>query len=216
MVGSLPSIADWFLGGSVPGPMRTALLLLTLAAVVVPARAEAQESALTLAVAGGVSLPVEAFGADEQPGTGHDAGPALGVHFSYHRGSRTAIYGGFSQLRFGCGAVDCPRGRDLVSTGWELGLRTALSVAGVRPSLHAGLVFLRAEADGPESDATRTRVSDLEVGGEVGFAVGVPLTDRYGLRPGVRFGAADITFPDEEGRFRLRYAVVELALVVGF
>lgn len=201
--------------GPRPSRLQAATFLLALGASLWPMALSGQDSPLVLELHGGAANPVDPFRRDlpsvDDPSTGFEYGARLALR----TGGLVSLYAGFSQLRFGCGSAACPGDDDLISTGWELGLRLSGSVFGVEPLIQVGPVFTKVEAVTGRSPEAATEISDLAFGGEVGIGLAIPVATRVAVRPMVRFQAINAQLP-QSGFFRLRHAVFELGLGFGF
>ena len=184
---------------------RSARFLFALL-VLVASEGKAQ-APLVVEVRGGALVPV-AGARDGLEGEGElGAGGSFGVTLALERSDGWHLYLGFSQHRIDAG--DGPH----VSTAWDLGARLDLGSGALVPWVRAGLTVPRVElSEAPARPATVTRPG---IGGEVGAGVRFPLGGRMYLQPAVRFGAVDTELPDGPV-LRLRYAVLDAGVVIGF
>jgi hypothetical protein len=89
------------------------------------------------------------------------------------------------------------------------------------PWLRVGAIAALLETDlgtAASTGTTATTVreeSDRAWGFEVGAGVLIPVADRFGLSPGVRYGRVDLDLASC-GVLRERYVVVDVGLVLGF
>lgn len=193
----------------------------------VPATLAAQSSPLAVELHGGLTRPVDAFREELEEVDDPTGDLGFGVRLVYRGGRGLGFYAGFSQLRFECGSAPCRGEKDVVSTGWELGIRWTFDAGPVQPFLQAGGFFPRVEArtdrspvgsgvgSGEGSGDGSVEVSDLAAGGEVGLGIALPLAERIAFRPFVRYQAVDARFPSS-GLLRFRHLFFEAALGFGF
>ena len=177
---------------------------------------EAQIAPLSVQVRVGGSVPLEELaesGAAWPGGAGE--GLAFGLDFAYAPTWWIAPYVGFSQLRFSCGAGGCGRETDLISTGFDGGVRVALLPGRVAPWIRAGFLTYRLEGVAPGEDGVRRVVSDRSQGFEAGAGLAVRIRPNVVLAPGVRYAAMTPTF-ESLAPLGMRYLVVDVGLVVGF
>jgi len=193
-----------------------------LLSALVPAPASSQLGALQLEVDGGAVFPTDDYdqgGIEDEV----DGGPGFGVHFGLRQGHLTWIVG-FSQNRVECGPSLCEG--DLVSTGWDLGLRLRLLDGPVLPWVGGGVTARIVEADvfdptldrAPEQDAPVFEVeSDRSWGVEAAAGVIVRLAERVGLNPKIRYSRLSPDLPLPAIReMEVRQWVVDLGLVLAF
>lgn len=171
---------------------------------------------LAVVVRGGAAVPVGSF-REEVPLSGGEpgVGPGFAVQFTIPRGTRRSLYVGFAQHRISCRGAGCEGAGVLVSTAWNLGVRLNVLTGGAAPWIQLGAVFDRTEADVLEGPGSVRRASDLAVGGEAGAGIRLRLGRRLSLDPGVRYARHDARFPGS-GVVRMRYAVVDLGVVLAF
>ena len=202
------------------GPLLFAWGVLSVAGGLTPAASEAQLSVVQMEVNGGASIPVAEFAGVEGWEAEASTDASFGVHFALTRG-HLAYLVGFSEHRFKCPEAGCSAETDLVSTSWDIGLRINLRTSGVVPWLRLGAVAALLEADlgtAGSTGATAATVreeSDRGWGFEAGAGILIPVADRFGLSPGVRYGRVDLDLTSR-GVLRERYLVVDLGFVLGF
>ncbi len=202
--------------------MRSAMVavaVMSALSVIVASPLRAQLSVMQMEVNGGASIPVGDFAGTNGWEGEAAAGAGFGVHFALTSGHLGYLVG-FSEYRFECPEAGCGAETDLVSTAWDVGLRINLRTSGVVPWLRIGAVAALLEADlgTPASGATPSTVreeSDRGWGIEAGAGILIPVAERFGLSPGVRYGRVDLDLASR-GVLRERYLVVDLAFVLGF
>ncbi|RMH17774.1 MAG: hypothetical protein D6701_07170 [Gemmatimonadetes bacterium] len=186
--------------------------------------AAGQISPLQWELAGGLSLPVQQFADAGGVEGAADADAAFSVQFSVGSGWWSP-YVGFSQVRAGCGSGGaCAEGETLAATSFALGLRlnpvtlgrvTPFVLAGVfTPTVEARVAGPAPGAPGSSSPPADRGTSDRALGLELGGGLLVRAGERWGLRPQARYARATPSF--DAGDVRLRWVVVDLALVIGF
>jgi hypothetical protein len=193
---------------------RLATRLLTLLALAAPPGLCAQASPLVLEVRGGGAIPVSSFAEGARVGEGAVAAPSFGVAFVLAGQGRRALYGGFSQHRFGCEKAGCAADGQYVATGFDLGFRFDLRSSGaVVPWVRLGAITTRVEL--PAVPGAQEGVSELGIGGEVGAGLYVGVNSPVALVPGVRLAAVNTELPGGE-ILRMRYVVLDVALALAF
>lgn len=177
------------------------------------------QARLALDVRGGASIPAGSFTRGPRQGGDLDAAPAFGLHFDLRRGRWWGLYAGFSQLRFGCEDDGCRPGGELVSTTWDVGGHLRFRPGPWGPWARVGLVFARVESELPADPGSVAdgvdEPSKLGIGAEVGVGWRLRVADRLGVSPGVRYTRVDSRL-DRDTRFRMRYWVADLGVVLGF
>lgn len=164
---------------------------------------------------GGVIAPLGDFREGVVAGAELAPGPSFAVHLLIPRGARSTVLLGFAQHRLPCSGAACADAGPFVSTSWNVGARWALRTQGVSPWIRLAALFDRSEADFLEEGAPVRRASSFGLGGELGVGLRVPFGERSSFGPGVRFAALNPHFPGF-GAIAMRYAVADLALVIGF
>jgi hypothetical protein len=125
-------------------------------------------------------------------------------------------YLGFSQHRFHCDETVCPKGKDWVSTGFDIAFRMVLGRRAIRPWLLASLHTPRFEGRVFREGGGATRLtSDGGSGIELGGGVLIQIADRMSLSPGVRYGSGDVPFSGRPS-IPLQYLLFDMGLVLGF
>jgi len=196
-----------------PTPLLLVFLLSLLWAV---SPAGAQEGRFAFQIRGGGTVPLGDFRAEDRGWEGKTgSGPSFGMGFHIPLKGLLGAYLGFSQHRFGCQEEVCHRGKDWVSTGFDVGLRWVLGRHRIRPwflvALHAPRVEGRLVEEGERVKRTSEGAGGLEAGGGIMIRIG----EGTSLQPGVRYGRVDLPFPDQDP-LELRYLVVDLGLVMSF
>ena len=178
--------------------------------------AAGQEGPYAFQIRGGGTLPVGAFHDDAQ-GWEEEAGkgPSLGMGFTFPLFRSVGGYLGFSQYRFACDEDVCPKGKDWISTGFDVALRMVLGGRKVRPWIQGGLTTPRIESQVLVDGQGRSLHSQGGLGFEVGGGILVKVGERMSFSPGVRYGSAGVPYLDHP-TLELRYLVLDLGLVVGF
>ena len=177
---------------------------------------EGQEGAFAFKIRGGASIPVAEFRAQDRGWEGKTGmGPTFGMGFTVPFPGPTDAYLGFSQHRFSCDENVCPRGKEWVSTGFDLALRKVFGQGAIRPWIQAGFRSHRMEGRVLEEGDVPTSHSEGGSGFEVGGGILIRLAERTSLSPGIRYGEGTVPFPDRE-MLRLRYLVADLGLVMWF
>ena len=177
----------------------------------------AQIAPLTYELRVGAAIPVQEL-ANAESGWAGAAGPGVsfGMDFAYGLTHYAAIYGGFSQHRFGCPASGCGRETDLTATGFDAGLRLILGSGRVIPLLRVGPVSYRVAGSVPaDGGGVRSTVSARSLGWEAGGALTVGLTPDLVVVPGVRYLRAPADF-GEVGREPLRAIIADLGVMLAF
>lgn len=194
---------------------RTATLfsgLLATAALALVAPPLHAQSTLVVEGRAGIALP-----SGERPDgwAAGEAGAATDVHFALRRGEHVYIYVGFSQLRTPCEGTGCRGTR--TSTQWNGGVRLDLRTTGIVPWLRLGAVSPSIERIpiASEGDAPAWGLSERGWGGEVGGGVRLPIGDRVGVSPGIRYIVARVG-DHSPAPVTLRWVVADIGLVVGF
>lgn len=174
----------------------------------------AQESALLVEARGGLTAPVGEFASGPRPGEGTGSGASFGVDIGLAGGGRWTPYIGFSQHRFECEAAGCAAGDPYVATGFRAGLRMIpFPGRAVLPWIGLGAFTTHVEAGA--LGAANAGVSDLGLGGEVGFGVHIGGSSQIALNPAVRLAAVNTRLPGGE-LLRMRYVVADVAVVLAF
>jgi hypothetical protein len=166
-------------------------------------------------VRSGIVVPLGGFQQGLVPDTELAPGPGFAVHLQLPHRTRSALFLGFSHHRLRCSGAGCGDAGTLESTAWNIGGKYALSGGGAAPWIRLAMLLDRSEGDFLEEGETVRRASYLGLGGEVGAGLSIHLGERLILSPGVRYAALDTRFP-RFGRVRMRYAVGDLALTIGF
>lgn len=193
---------------------RLATRLVTLFALAAPTGLCAQASPLVLEVRGGGAIPVSSFANGSRVGEGGAAAPSFGVAFVMAGQGRRALYGGFSQHRFGCEAAGCAADGEYVATGFDVGFRFDLrSTGSLVPWVRLGAVTTRVEM--PALPGAQGGISKLGIGGEAGVGLYVGVSSPVALVPGVRLTAVNTELPGGE-LLRMRYVVLDVALALAF
>jgi hypothetical protein len=143
------------------------------------------------------------------------AGVSFGMGFSFPFFSVFDGYLGFSQHYFGCDPDLCPRGKDWVSTGFDVGLRLVAGRDRVRPWFQGGFHSHRVEGKLRGLQGVETLRSGGGGGYEFGGGILIQVGERTSLAPGVRIGRGNVPFEDRSN-LKLQYVVVDLGLVLGF
>jgi hypothetical protein len=150
-----------------------------------------------------VAFPMGDFGDIVGTGAGFTVGAAVGLVPGF------AVYGNYSQVRFGGGWTGNETS-DATDSGFAVGLSAALpGTAGLDPWVGAGLLFHRLEVRG-----TRTGVSE-DMGFEVGGGVAIPLTPRLRLSPAVNYRQYGASIPALAGLTARDLTVQYLSLGLG-
>jgi hypothetical protein len=127
---------------------------------------------------------------------------------------RRALYGGFSQHRFGCAEAGCATDGRYVATGFDVGFRFDLrSTGSLVPWVRLGAITTRVEM--PALPGAQEGVSELGFGGEVGAGLYVGVSSPVALVPGVRLAAVNTELPGG-ALLRMRYVVLDVALALAF
>ena len=184
-----------------------------------PSALRGQLSVMQMEVNGGSSIPVADFAGVAGWEGEASAGTSFGVHFAL-AGGHVGYLVGFSEHRFGCAEDACGAETDLVSTAWDLGLRINFRSSGVVPWMRVGAIAALLEVDltsAPTGETATTvrEESDRGWGFEAGAGVLIPVADRFGLSPGVRYGRVDLDLASR-GVLQERYVVLDVAFVLGF
>jgi hypothetical protein len=175
-----------------------------------------QEGSFAYQIRGGMSTAVGSFRDPDQGWKGKaGAGASLSMGFTFPLHRPLGVYLGFSQHRFRCDEAVCPSGKNWVSTGFDVALRSVLGRRPVRPWLQAGFHSHRVEGRLFRDQGVKRVASDGGGGFEVGGGFLVKIGERASLSPGIRYGEGNVPFP-LEGRMGMRYLVADLGLVVGF
>ena len=184
--------------------------------VLLPHPGECQEGPFAFQIRGGATAALAGF-ADDETGWEEEAGPdrSFGMGFTFPLSGGLGGYLGFSQHRFGCDPDVCPKGKDLITTGFDVALRYVVRREGIRPWLQAGLHTHRIEVEVIEWAGVRSLHSEGGGGYEVGGGVLVEIGERISLSPGIRYGSGNVPFGNKPN-MGLRYLVVDLGLVLGF
>lgn len=175
--------------------------------------ASAQGSRLSLEVRGGAALPVGSFEDGGSLGEPVESGASFGARFVYRTATTTALQLGFSQDRASCGT--CPAGSPYVATLWDAGMRVGLGLGEVHSWILLGVVFGRVERDLELDGRVTSAQSPLEAGGMLGVGFDAPLAGTLRIAPAVRWVGLNTRFPERD-LLRMRYAVLDLGVVVGF
>lgn len=193
-----------------------ALLFLTL-----PGAAAAQLSPVQLEVNLGAAVPVQEFSGPEGFEGEAGMGTSFGVHFVVTE-RRLSWYAGFSEHRFACPADTCVKAEEIVSTGWDVGVRLNLLRGPVVPWVRAGLAAYISRGQfvvPPSAEPSGVLVSESDRGWgfEAGAGILISIAPRFALNPGVRYASVDPTFAGSDlGRLDSRYVVADLGLVLVF
>ncbi len=182
----------------------------------VPLPLVAQEGPFAFQLRGGGTVPVGSFEDDArgwEEGTGQGTSLSMGFTFPLFR--LAGGYLGFSQYRFACDADVCPKGKDWLSTGFDIALRAVIGDGGVRPWLQAGFHNHRVQGRISEEGGRRRINSDGGGGYEVGGGLLIAVGERTSLSPGLRYGLGNVPFPGYPN-LGLRFLVLDLGLVLGF
>jgi opacity protein-like surface antigen len=196
------------------------LLSIVLACIGAPVGGSAQMSPLQLEANVGASIPVQEFKGPEGYEGEVDTDTSFGVHFALTRG-RLSWYAGFSEHRFACSGQVCRDEAEIVSTGWDVGVRLNLLDGPVVPWVRAGFVAYIARAELLGSDPSTIPEdgyeSDRGWGYEVGAGLMFSLSERFALNPGVRYSKVDPEFAGPDfGPLDSRYIVADVGLVLAF
>lgn len=177
---------------------------------------EAQVAPLSVEVRVGGTVPLEELSREKArwPGEAGE-GVTFGLDFAYAPTWWVRPYLGFSQLRFSCPAGGCGRETDLISTGFDGGLRFVLLPGRVAPWIRVGFLTYRVEGLAPGEDGVRKVVSDRSQGFEAGARLAVRVRPNLVLAPGVRYAAMTPTFGSLPS-LTMRYLVADVGLVLGF
>lgn len=158
--------------------MKKAVFVAVLAAVAASAGPAGAQMGIPLAVEGRLDYAVPTGDFDDFAGEGTSLG--AGVSLGLRPG--LAIYGTYSNTRFGVGLTsdDEPDAED---SGFSVGLTAALPGGGARvaPWIGAGAVFHTLELGGVEEGI------DEEVGFEVGGGVALGVAPNVRLTPGIGY-----------------------------
>jgi len=175
-----------------------------------------QISAFTVEGRVGAGVPIRDFSDPTAPWTG-PAGEdvSLGIGFSFAPRWWIAPYGGFSQHRFACGARGCGTETDLITSGFDAGLRFRLLPGTPAPWIRIGMISYRVEASVPVEGGAREIVSDRAQGLEAGVGLLFQLRPGLLLAPGVRFARLNPFF-EGPGSLPMRYLVADIGLILGF
>jgi hypothetical protein len=200
-------------------PRGRFLALLWLA---LPGALAGQLSPIQLEVNVGAAVPVQEFSGPEGFEGEVETGASFGVHFVVGQ-RRLSWYVGFSEHRFGCSADACVNAEEIVSTGWDVGVRLNVLRGPVVPWVQAGLAayvsrgqfvpgFGAIAPPGP-----LVSESDRGWGFEAGAGVLISVAPRFALNPGVRYTSVDPTFAGRNfGPLNSKFVVVDVGLVLVF
>jgi len=198
---------------------RFPLLLITLliGGLAMPLSAAGQEGAFAFRIRGGWDLPQGDFtagGGGWQGDSGN--GPNFGMGFTLPAPGPLDAYLGFGQRYFECDPEVCPKGKDWISTGFDVALRLVLGEGHFRGWLQGGLHTHRLEGRVLEpAGQVRKIASDGGAGVEAGAGLLISVGAQTSLSPGVHYGWAAVPFPDR-ARMHLRYLVLDLGILMGF
>lgn len=203
-------------GPRVRSAVRPAGLLLLLVAGLFAAASHpvsAQGTRLSLEFRGGAAVPVGSFQEGGTLGDAVEAGASFGARFVYRTARTTAIQIGFSQDRSSC--ETCPGATPYVATLWDAGARFGFGLGDVHSWILLGAVFGRVERDLVVDGRTTGALSPLDAGGTVGLGLDAPLGGTLRIAPALRWVGLNTRFPGRD-MLRIRYAVLDLGLMVGF
>jgi opacity protein-like surface antigen len=158
--------------------MKKAMFAAVLAALGASAVEANAQMGIPLAVEGRLdyAVPTGDFDDAVDEGTSISGGVSLGVR------PGLALYGSYSNTRFGVGLTDDDE-PDAEDSGFSVGLTAALPAGSARfsPWIGAGAVFHTLELGGVEDGI------DEEVGFEVGGGVAIGVAQNVRLTPGIGF-----------------------------
>jgi hypothetical protein len=178
--------------------------------------ARAQEGAFAFHIRAGGARAVAGFRDSEEGWEGRTGGgPTFGMGFTFPFWSVFDAYLGFSQFRFSCDPEVCPRGKDWVSTGFDVALRLVLGSYPVRPWLQGGFHSHRIEGRVGEGDGVES-INSMGGGGyEAGGGVLIQIGERSSLSPGIRVGLGNVPF-ESRANMSVRFVALDLGLAIGF
>ena len=158
--------------------MKKAMFVAALAAVAASAGDASAQMGIPLSIEGRLdyAVPTGDFDDVADEGSAWGAGVSLGVR------PGLALYGSYSNARFGVGLTDDEE-PDAEDSGFSVGVTAAIpgGTARVAPWIGAGAVFHTLELGGVEEGI------DEEVGFEVGGGVAIGLAQNVRLTPGIGF-----------------------------
>lgn len=198
-----------------PAVRPTSLLLLLVAGLFAAAArpVSAQGARMSLEFRGGAAVPVGSFQEGGTLGDPVEAGASFGARFVYRTARTTAIQIGFSQDRSAC--ETCPGADPYVATLWEVGARFGVGLGDVHSWILLGAVFGRVERGLVVDGRTTSALSPLDAGGTVGIGLDAPVGGALRIAPALRWVGLNTRFPGRD-MLRIRYAVLDLGVMVGF
>lgn len=186
-----------------------------LAALGIAGGASAQSLPLSLEIRGGLPFATGQFqDVGEDIGDGLGPGYTLGGSVTLDVAPRIGVYAGYTYTHF---QVKDFEGIGVNTDGFDAGVRLGLpTTTGLGPWVKGGLVYHDAEVvydDDVQVDPGNVRVSDRELGFEVGGGIDVRLGQRLSLTPGVSyvrfdtntaFGGGDVSYVKADVGLRMR------------
>ena len=163
--------------------VRSAFLTATAVLVVTPVMA--QRAPLSLELAAGFAVPSGAM-ANGQRDLALNTGLAAGATLLVHMGPELALYGSWSEERFGCAPnFDCDVEGGFTSRGFEVGAEYVLPHETVwEPWVRAGATLHRFRYHTGGGFETETEPA---AGFELGGGVNIPVSPRMFVSPSMRF-----------------------------
>lgn len=198
---------------SAAGPSALLLLLVAGMFAAGPRPGSAQAPRLSLELRGGAAVPMGGFQEGGTLGEPVATGASYGARFVYRTAPTTAIQIGFSQDRATCEA--CPGAAPYVATLWDAGVRFGFGFRDIHSWVLLGAVFGRVERDLVVDGRTTGVVSPLDAGGTLGVGLDAPLSGTLRIAPALRWVGLNTRFPGRD-LLRIRYAVLDLGVMVGF
>ncbi len=164
----------------------------------VPAGAQLGGGRLAVEVSGGAAIPAQTFGARN----GADTGAGFGANLVYAFAPAFRGYLGYEREYLPCDNSRCGSGgyvSEGASVGAELALVRAGRPLGAYPWVRAGVLLNTLDHEVPDGSATTSVGSQRSVGFQVRAGVGVPVTRRVTLLPGLGYSMYRADFDGAEG-----------------